>query len=72
VRACFGSQSARKLNFVFLHKKINLFLASHRLLCYGFGFRGECSTFSQEYPPNKLRMRDTIYVAYKKAKEKYK
>jgi hypothetical protein len=35
-------------------------------------FVGEYSFFSQEYFPIKLKMRDTIYVAYKRAKEKYK
>ncbi len=68
----FEGESARKLHFVFLHKKINLFLASYRLSCYRSCFSGEYSSISQEYPPNKLRMRDTIYVAYKQAKEKLK
>ena len=35
-------------------------------------FGGEYSYISQEYPAIKLRMRDTIYMAYKTAKEKYK
>jgi hypothetical protein len=50
----------------------NLALASHRLLGYHKHFSGEYSFISQEYPPDKLRLRDTIYVAYKQAKEKYK
>jgi len=56
----FGGESAGKLNFVFLHKKINLFLASYRLSCYKSCFSGEYSPISQEYPPSKLKVRDTI------------
>ena len=47
----FGVQSAsiasclKKMNF------FNLFLASHRLLCYSKFFSGEYSSISQEYPP---------------------
>ncbi len=43
-----------------IHKKINLFLASYRLSCYGGCFSGEYSSISQEYPPSKLKVRDTI------------
>ena len=50
----------------------NLSLALCRLPCYYSCVSGEYSSISQEYPPNKLRMRDTIFVAYKQAKEKYK
>ena len=69
----FGVQLASKASC--LQKKMNFFnlcLVSNRLLCYTGFFGGEYSSISQEYPPNKLRMRDTIYVAYKQAKEKYK
>jgi len=40
--------------------------------CYNYFFGGKYSSISQEYPQINLRVRDTIYVAYKQAKEKYK
>ena len=68
----FWRRISRKNKFRFSSKKTNFFLASYRLLCYNVCFSGEYSSISQEYPPSKLKVRDTIYAACKQAKEKYK
>ncbi len=56
----FWRRISRKTKFRFSSKKINLFLASYRLSCYSNYFSGEYSSISQEYPPSKLKVRDTI------------
>ena len=47
----FGVPSASIASCLKKMSFFNLFLASHRLLCYTEFFSGEYSSISQDYPP---------------------
>jgi len=58
--------------FLFAENNFLFISCSMWRFCYNYFFGGKYSSISQEYPQINLRVRDTIYVAYKQAKEKYK